>query len=46
MLERAVELDHSFVDGDLVLGVHAVERLADFGVDGLYGLEDAFAEVL
>ena len=42
---RAVERDHRLVDGDLVLGVHAADRLEDLAVDGLDRLQHALAEI-
>ena len=45
LVGRAVELDQRVVDAALVLGVHSGERIEDLAVDGIDGLEHAFAEV-
>jgi hypothetical protein len=41
----AVELEQGGIDGGLVAGIHAGERLGDGAVDVLDGLEGAFAEI-
>ena len=45
LVRRAVELDHRLVDVDLVFGFHAADRLEQFAIDGLDGLEHALAEI-
>ena len=45
LVGRAVEFDHGAVDGDLVFGVHAGQRVEDLAVDGGHGLGHALAEV-
>ena len=45
LVRRAVELDHGAVDVDLVLGLHAADRLEELAVDGLDRALDALAEI-
>ena len=45
LVRRAVELDHSLVDMDLALGLHAADRLEQFTVHRLDGALDALAEI-
>ena len=45
LVRRAVELDHDLVDLDLLLGVHAAERVEDLAVDGVDRLLHALAEI-
>ena len=45
MLGGAVELDHGLVERELVLGLHAGQRLEDLAVDRLDRLEHALAAV-
>ena len=40
---RSVEGDHRLVDGDLILGIHAGERIENIAVDGFDRLQDALA---
>ena len=45
LVGRAVQLDHRLIDGDLVLGLHAGQRIKDIAVDGRHRLGDALAHV-
>ena len=45
LVGRAVELDHGLVDLDLLLGVHAAERVENLAIDGLDRLPHALAEI-
>ncbi len=45
LVGRAVDLEHQLVDRGLLGGVESDEFGSEFLIDGLDGLEDAFAEV-